>query len=238
MQDLVSVTYRTAQDKTEAQLMAARLGLPFETQAEIELCLIEGAWGLKKPDCHPIFVEFDVRKWRKQGILRTEHLIRACQPAPYKHIIDLTAGLGRDAALLASFGASLTLIERDPIMAVLLRDGIRRGIAHGFLQADQITLIESDAQTYLSSLSSNLPDVIYYDPMHPSRRKSAKVKKALQCLSVWLEPDNDILPTLTIARERVRDRVVMKWPAGLLPVLKPNYSFEGKTIRFDVFLKI
>ena len=37
------------------------------------------------------------------------------------HIVDATAGLGRDAFLLASLGAKVTLIERSPMMYELLK---------------------------------------------------------------------------------------------------------------------
>ena len=39
-------------------------------------------------------------------------------------IIDATAGLGRDAFLLAALGSKVTLIERSNIMHALLADGM------------------------------------------------------------------------------------------------------------------
>lgn len=41
-------------------------------------------------------------------------------------VIDATAGLGRDALVLASLGATVTLVERNPLVAALLWDGLRR----------------------------------------------------------------------------------------------------------------
>ena len=41
-------------------------------------------------------------------------------------VVDATAGLGRDAFALAAVGASVTLIERDPVLAALLDDAIAR----------------------------------------------------------------------------------------------------------------
>ena len=41
-------------------------------------------------------------------------------------IVDATAGLGRDAFLLASLGATITLIERNDKMHDLLADGLLR----------------------------------------------------------------------------------------------------------------
>ena len=41
-------------------------------------------------------------------------------------IIDVTAGLGQDAFVLACLGARVTMVERSPILALLLQDGLKR----------------------------------------------------------------------------------------------------------------
>ena len=41
-------------------------------------------------------------------------------------VIDATAGLGRDSFLLATYGASVELCERHPVVA-LLTDGLKQG---------------------------------------------------------------------------------------------------------------
>lgn len=46
-------------------------------------------------------------------------------------VIDATAGLGRDAFLLASLGADVTLIERSPKMHALLEDAMARATQGG-----------------------------------------------------------------------------------------------------------
>jgi len=78
--------------------------------------------------------------------------------------------------------------------------------------------------------------VIYLDPMHPARNKRAKVKKDLYALQALLGPDDDALSLLEIAQTRTRRRVVVKWPARLSALLKPDYAISGKTVRFDVYL--
>ena len=42
------------------------------------------------------------------------------------HVIDATAGLGRDAFVLASLGCNVDMVERSPIAAALLEDGLER----------------------------------------------------------------------------------------------------------------
>ena len=41
-------------------------------------------------------------------------------------MVDATAGLGRDAFVLASLGCTVTMLERHPVVAALLADGLAR----------------------------------------------------------------------------------------------------------------
>ena len=41
-------------------------------------------------------------------------------------VLDATAGLGRDAMLLASLSCSVTAVERSPILGAMLRDALER----------------------------------------------------------------------------------------------------------------
>jgi 16S rRNA (guanine1516-N2)-methyltransferase len=49
----------------------------------------------------------------------------------FPSIIDATAGLGVDSALLAHLGCHVQMVERSPVMCALLEDGLKRGIAEG-----------------------------------------------------------------------------------------------------------
>jgi hypothetical protein len=41
-------------------------------------------------------------------------------------VLDATAGFGRDAAVLASFGCRVTMVEKNPVVWALLKDGLER----------------------------------------------------------------------------------------------------------------
>lgn len=237
----VVVTCECDARKDEALQVASRLALPMvETAAStpLQLCLTAEAWVLKQAGCLPIIVSFNPLSWR-QSVSARDHLFRACRPSAGRRIVDLTAGLARDAAILASFGAQLCLVERDPIMQVLLADGIQRAETSRELAVGQVVLRCTDALSYLNALdASDAPDVIYYDPMHPARVKSAQVNHALQCLQTWLPPEADPLSILTVAKMHALDRVVLKWPARAPQVGHPNHQLVGKTIRYDVYLPI
>lgn len=182
----------------------------------------------------PLFVDFNsisVQKRREEG--KKQGLVRACKPIKGLRIVDATAGWGRDSAVLASFGAEVLMLERQPMMAELLADGLSRLPSDSPLK---LTLLHTDAKQYLQTLSvDEYPDVIYIDPMHPVRQKSALVKKDMQVLQQLIGSDDDVSALIQLAITRTRQRVVVKWPQRLPAVLPPDASIAGKTVRFDIY---
>lgn len=156
-------------------------------------------------------------------------------------IIDATAGLGRDAFLLASLGATVTLIERNDKMYALLKDGLERAEEEGGEYVDitnRMTLIHGDAKEILPTLN---PQVILVDPMHPQRQKSALVKKEMRLIRdiVGIDPDQKEL--MKIALKSATSRVILKWPNHAGPmegIIKPSHQITGKSTRYDVFIRI
>lgn len=159
-------------------------------------------------------------------------------------VLDVTAGLGADAFILASLGCQMQLIERNPIVHCLLRDGLDRAALSGREDSDlagiinNINLLNEDSIVHLSSIEPlSKPDIIYVDPMFPARKKSAQVKKEMQALHQIVGSDEDSHKILDLALEKALYRVVVKRPAHseYLGNLKPNYSLEGKSTRYDIF---
>ena len=154
-------------------------------------------------------------------------------------IVDATAGLGRDAFLLASAGANVTLIERSAEVHALLQDALARAVAESPDLAEvvtRMTLIHGDAKDKLPELR---PDVVIIDPMHPPRRNTALVKQEMRQLSAIVGADEDADELMRIALSSARERVVLKWPLRGKPLLetpKPSHQFAGKTVRYEVFL--
>lgn len=154
-------------------------------------------------------------------------------------IVDATAGLGRDAFLLASLGAQVTLIERSDIMHTLLQDGLKAASNAGGLHAEiasRMTLIHGDAIDLLPAMS---PEVVLVDPMHPPRQKSALVKADLRAIRDIVGTDDDQLTLIQTALTAASKRVVLKWPAKASAIdrLKPcSHQIVGKTVRYDVFM--
>ena len=161
-------------------------------------------------------------------------LLRACKLKPSMTLIDLTAGWGQDAGLIAQQGARVTMLERQPIMAALLEDGLERASPSRLA----LTCVHQDALTYLTQLAAeDYPEIIYLDPMHPQRQKSALVKKDMQALQQLLGPDDDAKALLATALACATVKVVVKWPQRLPPLHPPDASIPGKTVRFDLYAR-
>lgn len=230
---VLSVGYDDETLKSEAEALASRLHLPIDNQCFPRLSVTADRLVLLVQGYAPLYVDFNSKIiLRRRDAGKAQGLIRACRPKAGLRILDATAGWGRDAALLASFGADVVMLERQPVMAALLTDALAR-----MQNTDlKLSLICADAADYLQSLSSTeRPDVIYIDPMHPVRQKAALVKKDMQILQQLIGADDDAPILLQQALRTARQRVVIKWPQRLPPLLSPNHSLQGKTVRFDVY---
>ncbi len=154
-------------------------------------------------------------------------------------IVDATAGLGRDAFLLASLGAQVTLIERSAQMHTHLEDGIRRALEAGGTYAEaasRMTLLHGDSRHLLKTLS---PEVVIVDPMHPPRHNTALVKKEMRVLREIVGSDPDQTELMEAALDSAKKRVVLKWPLRAEPmagIRRPSHQITGKNTRYDVFM--
>jgi 16S rRNA (guanine1516-N2)-methyltransferase len=171
---------------------------------------------------------------RGQALPRAAGFVRGEAPS----VVDATAGLGRDAFLLASLGAEVTLIERSPAVHALLAEGMQRAKAADEEHAaiiGRMTLLFGDARELLPGMT---PDVVLIDPMHPAREKSALVKQEMRLLREMVGDDGDAAQLLVVALGVARRRVVLKWPLRAEPMAgaRPSHSILGKSTRYDVFM--
>jgi 16S rRNA (guanine1516-N2)-methyltransferase len=154
-------------------------------------------------------------------------------------VVDATAGLGRDAFLLASLGAEVTLIERSPEMHRLLEEGLARAREAGGDAAETInrmTLLQGDAKDLLPTLA---PEVVLVDPMHPPRKKTALVKHEMRLIRAIVGTDEDAVELMRVALATASRRVVLKWPQLANPmegIRLPSHQITGKSTRYDVFM--
>ncbi len=198
--------------------------------------------------CGPIYCDFNSGPFghRSRQNLRGELLAKAVgfKGKPLD-VVDATAGLGRDAALLALLGCRVTAIERHPVIHALLEDGLLRATDHaraGDRLQSHLCLVHDDSIAHLQSLRGEAAsDVVCLDPMFPPRNKSAKVKKELQILGLLLGDADNGDELLAAAAQTGCRRIVVKRSLHAPPLnhpanRAPSCVFKGKAVRFDVYL--
>jgi len=245
----VRVEAITPEYSGKAVAMAATLGLPQVGAADFALQLGDGGWQLQALGgdvCGPVRVDFlegAVAHRRQHGGGNGQMIAKAVgiQSGIRPQILDATAGLGRDAFLLAQLGCRVTLIERHPLIAVLLADGLERALPDVEVGPiiQRMHLLPGNAIELISNWSAEPPQVIYLDPMFPHREKSALVKKEMRVFRPLVGADDDAAQLLQVALELATHRVVVKRPRTAPNVSDqlPGYVLEGKSCRYDIYPK-
>jgi 16S rRNA (guanine1516-N2)-methyltransferase len=235
--------------RVRAAELAAHLSLPLvdgpEKNCELLLVLTEERLELRlneKGAPGPVYVDF-----RKGSLGFQQHinpfgkLIRAvCRGGGEPDVVDATAGLGHDAFLLAHRGCRVTAVERSPVVAALLRDGIERAAVDPELHrmlTERIRLVCADARDYLDGLpSEEAPEVVLIDPMFPPRKKTALVKKEMRVVRRLVGDDEDSAELVAAARRVATRSVVVKRMLRAPPLAPgPLWTCRGKTTRYDVY---
>lgn len=226
----------------------------------------------KRDQMQPIFIDFcpplqsnlgQRVGGKKQG---GEMLLKAVAPGKYGNeingaiVFDLTAGFGQDSMILASGKtAQVHMVERDPIVALLLSDAMRRLklIAETVENDDRardlvkkLSLHKDDAVGFckrrLSEMNDGIfpmdarPHVCYLDPMFPPRKKSAAVKKNMQILHGLFQTNEKMdfdderqqeeRDLLNEALSLAKSRVVVKRPINAPPLGSPDDTKEDVCI--------
>ncbi len=203
-------------------------------------------WKMGRGAAGPIYVDFVGGPFgyrRLHGGGRTQHLARAVglQRAAKLSILDATAGLGRDAFMLATLGCRVLMLERSPISHALLADGLKRASLDRLLSKvtnERLALRCEDAIQYLACLPAHRrPDVIYLDPMFPKSSRSALNKKEMRLLREVAGDDEDAPELLALSLLAASRRVVVKRPYSAPPIegLPPDVQIRGTATRYDVY---
>lgn len=188
------------------------------------------------------FVDGTMAHRRKFGGGRSEAIAKAAgiKGDYLPTIIDATAGLGRDAFVLAAIGCKVKLVERNPVVSALLEDGLMRAYQDseiGKFMQERMVLLSAHSITELNP-DKDFADVVYLDPMYPHKQKSALVKKEMRIFQTLVGADLDADELLLPAKRLARKRVVVKRPdyAPFLSEQKPDFNQKTKNHRFDIYL--
>lgn len=235
-----------------AQDLAKQTGLPLQDSenTEYDLQLRFDSVHIELFDCalntaiYVDFVEGALAHRQRYGGGRGQAIARAVglKKGNTPTVLDITAGLARDAYILACLGCRVTLVEQSPVLYTLIEDGIHRGLdnpATSDILRNFMNLVNADSVLYMEHMDMQTrPEVIYIDPMYPERKKAALVKKDMQILQRLLGKDENAPQLLKTALESATGRVVVKRPVNAAPIddTEPNTSISSRKTRYDVYL--
>lgn len=240
------------QHKEQVQKLAARHGLVLsEATSDVDYHLLveDDRISLRQLEgSHkPLYVEWVAGKMGyrsrhdlslKQPLARAIGITAKDKP----RILDATAGFGRDAWMLSALGCQVQMLERSPVMAVLLANGLQRAYASEALSiAKRLQLRCADAIMYLKERAEqeSRAEVVYLDPMYPHSTKSALPAKEMQLLRRLLGEDLDSSALLDAAMGYAQRRVVVKRPrhgACIANSKEPDFAINSPNTRYDVYV--
>ena len=99
-------------------------------------------------------------------------------------------------------------------------------------------LICADSISVLASRP--LPDVVYLDPMFPSKKSSALVKGSMQVLQRYLGPDLDSEKLLDAVLQSGVKKTVVKRPPRTShwnSRMRPTQVVESRNARFEIYFQ-
>lgn len=249
----LAVASETPFTEMEAKALAQALNLPYfslnsaiKFVNEFDYLLIKGAGVVLaktgKGAPKPVSVDFTsgaVDHRRRFGGGKGQDIAKAVgvNKRTDLSVLDATAGLGRDAFVLASLGCRVSLCERVGFVRAMLKDGLSRASLHSEVSSIvlRMPLMEGD----ISALSDRRFDIVFLDPMYPHTEKSsAAAKKEMAFFRDLVGKDDDADLLLPKALEIANYRVVVKRPKGApyLNGAEPTYQLEGKSGRFDIYV--
>lgn len=246
--ELLSIWSEKEKSFARADELSERLHLPISRtrpKTLLSLYVDKERLGLgfsKDIPFRPYYVDFCSVEWRfrrRKGLKANRLFLTAVGAKEGVRVLDVTAGFGQDSFMMAWAGADVTALERSPVVYEVLQDGLRRAFEEesGWTHGSRIHLEQTESLAYLKNSNEKF-DVIYLDPMFDKPKKKSKSPKPMQLLQALLEPDeNQIGDLFEAAKAKAKVRVVIKLPLkGELPLPKPNVTFAGQSIRYDVYL--
>jgi len=260
---MTSITYQLESLKSAAKDLADKWQYELLSPSQIEvnepefyLQLTQSKLQLVKNNSksNPLFIDFNAGTYRHRRLYgggKNQLIAKAMgmNKGYIPHVYDATAGLARDAFVLAGLGCEVTMIERTNLLAGLLDNALQNGLNNPETHTicSKMHLINQDSIVYFSKLLAEQlkpvaehlkPEIIYLDPMYPEKNGTALVKKEMQFLQQVVGKDIDAKQLLDISIELAQYRVVVKRPksAEYLGQLKPQLQLFEKKQRLDIYI--
>ena len=200
---------------------------------------------VKEKDFKPFCIDYlgpdFVRRIRSSN--RNDLLLKACGlKKGNTSLFDACFGLGYDAIFLSSYDFDVTGAERNPVVQELVINALSRAKETGAYGDSFVSFYAGSAQEYLDRFPETRFDVVYLDPMFSGEEeRSALAKKEMRIFRDLVGDDQDAPALFRKVFGHATNRVVVKRSDSAAPIVpveeKPiSISFEGKSVRYDVYL--
>ena len=199
---------------------------------------IGGIWNFFYNEENLGFIDFACADYRARG--GKEYLPKCFKNLENKTIYDLTAGWGRDSWLLAYRGFSIIMVEKNPYLYSLLKQGLDLANKNPKISniSQRMKIIFSNSLDFLKNNNVEKNSAIYLDPMYPEKKKNALVKKRMQILHLLLENEEENNNNLLLyAQKTWAKKIIVKRPknAEFLAKIKPNSFITSPNTRYDIY---
>lgn len=177
--------------------------------------------------------EYYLNLLQKHKNLSNELIIKTIKSIKQKeHIIDVTAGLGKDSFIMANFGFSVTLIEHNYILATILYFAYLQSLlpCKNVIFEDSIKFLKNNDIKY---------DIIYFDPMF-NNTKTALPKKEMQIIQTIQKKFHENYDFENFKKNLLKNKnkiliIKNKITVDPIPDKIPHFIKKGKLIKFSVY---
>lgn len=215
-------------DKHGLDTKLKSLNLDSSWQLEIKQ---EGVFLYTPESKKPFSLDFS----KLQTLSRGQPLAKAigCKNKESVKVLDLTAGWGQDAFLLAGLGYQVVAIESHPLIFAFLLAAISK---ENFKKPNSLQFMLDNSLNYLKNIKEeDKPDVIYIDPMFKGKKSLSS--RPLKILETLVGPSHQAEQMFQQALTKANKKVVVKRHR-----LEPEKqgavklcTFAGRSVCYDVF---
>jgi len=245
----IAIFYKNEKYLSRAQALSQKLGIPLFNESEKKFpFLLRVAEDIslelnEKGGPGPLSIDYSSGAINFRRMTGKQLLLKSVGGAG-KRVFDSTAGLGRDAFVLASLGCNVRAMEKSTVLGELVMDALERSKPDKRL-GKIITRLEfsvGESSGFIKNLAVNSFDTLYIDPMFPESKKSALPKKEMFILQRFFankaSSDNDVQKIFDEGSKKFK-RIVVKRPLNGPPLsdkAKVKVQFKGSSTRFDVYV--
>ncbi len=150
-------------------------------------------------------------------------------PKKNSSVLDCTAGLARDSYILKSMGFNVTMIEKNPLLILMIRNFIKKNLI-----ANPI-LYYGDSYEFLCK-TKKVYDYIYIDFMFNKTKTKSLSSKNDEFLKIICDNENNKNRLITESIKKCKSRVVVKEAKhSKSKFLKPNYNISTNLIKYNIY---